>query len=1067
MKHILKAAHPSSHPYLCVTAKIVASVSDNFFKFCGYSANEIINRDIGDVLVILLRLSLSKYEQLQLNGTTDCFLFAKSLEAREVTVSLLQGQHGAETVYIIKEKPNSRLEAKLIFVKQVFDDNVKGAAVYSVPDLILLKANQKYLDACDAPFNRMENSIGRNVWEFITGFSGSPAEKTWNTILVSQESNNIKDFKFEGFKTGACYLDNSETPIFENGKMKYIFEVTEDVTERVLVRKQLDEQSEQLMHKNSQLNQQNAWLTIHANLLDLSNEAIFACDLEGGIFYWNRGAEELYGYSRQEVVGCFSHDLLKTVYPIDVGSIKEILAKGKVWNGEVEHTTKDGRKLVIETHKQVIDGESGQLILLETTRDITERSKAEMQYRILFESMHFGVVYQDFDGTIISMNPAAERILGKSPAEFLGESSVSVEYDSIREDGSPFPGLEHPAMVALQTGMEMKNVIMGVYNPREKAHRWIEINSVPVFQNGDIKPSQVYSVFNDITERRKVEIALQKSEQHHRLAAVGAALGTYIYDFSTCEDDWSPELYAIWGLKPGERGELDDDSLYNAMHPDDRQTFLEKRAAANDPKGSGVFDVDFRVIRPDGSIRWLHVRGLTTFIGDGENRHAIFAAGTAMDITENKILEQDLLNALKLAETNRLILETVIQQMPAGIILTDATGSQAKNNAAMNAIWRRNMTPEENIRSHAYIAYHPDGTEYKPEEWPLTKALMQDELVIGEEMAFLRGDGTKGTLLCSASAIKDRSGATIAGVVIDLDITELRQAQDDVLLLRDLALNAEKEKSETLQKAIEMKNEFLLTITHEFKTPLSVINSALQTMEMTCAKDITDRIRKYHNIIRQNSNRQLKLVNNLLDVTRMDAGSLKTKKRNIDIVTQTQMLVDSITVFTEQKDLKLFFNSTMQSKIVGIDEEKYERILLNLLSNAVKFTPAGQSIAVNLSNRKVHGRKMVCVQVRDTGIGIPEDKKETVFEKFGQVGSTRTRQAEGSGIGLHLVKMLVELLGGEIKLDSKLGVGSTFTVLLPDEIINEEEQTKQVYQTLFDERLIQATAIEFSDFYIS
>jgi PAS domain S-box-containing protein len=133
---------------------------------------------------------------------------------------------------------------------------------------------------------------------------------------------------------------------------------------------------------------------------------------------------------------------------------------------------------------------------------------SEKHYRLLFETMLQGVVYQDADGKIISMNPAAERILGKTKAEFLGSSSVGEEHDTICEDGSLFPGMEHPSMVSLRTGREVKDVVMGVYNPRENCYRWIKINAVPITQSEEDKPFQVYTVFEDITESKKAQVAL-------------------------------------------------------------------------------------------------------------------------------------------------------------------------------------------------------------------------------------------------------------------------------------------------------------------------------------------------------------------------------------------------------------------------------------------------------------------------------------------------------------------------------------------------------------------------------
>ncbi len=139
---------------------------------------------------------------------------------------------------------------------------------------------------------------------------------------------------------------------------------------------------------------------------------------------------------------------------------------------------------------------------------------SEEQYRLLFETMPSGVVFQDADGKIISMNSAAESILGKTLAEFSGHTSTSEEHRTIREDGAPFPDLAHPSMEALRTGVEIKDIVMGVYNPREEGYRWVEIDSVPLFRAGESTPYQVYTTFEDITERKHVQEELRKSHDN-------------------------------------------------------------------------------------------------------------------------------------------------------------------------------------------------------------------------------------------------------------------------------------------------------------------------------------------------------------------------------------------------------------------------------------------------------------------------------------------------------------------------------------------------------------------------
>lgn len=265
-----------------------------------------------------------------------------------------------------------------------------------------------------------------------------------------------------------------------------------------------------------------------------------------------------------------------------------------------------------------------------------------------------------------------------------------------------------------------------------------------------------------------------------------------------------------------------------------------------------------------------------------------------------------------------------------------------------------------------------------------------------------------------------------------------------------------------LEKALAMKDELISSITHEFKTPLNVIYSAIQLIEYVYIKQIPERVKGLVRSIKQNTFRQLRLVNNMLDLTRLKSGRLKLNVKNIDIVFLTRVITESVKLYSDQKKITLIFKADLSSSRLAIDDEKYERIILNLLSNAIKFTPEGGKITVCVKENKKD--KLVYVIVSDTGIGIPKQKKEMIFERFGQVESELSRQAEGTGIGLSLVKLLVEILEGSIKVDSELGVGSTFTVAFPiKECIECEEKHASLNE---DTRLVAAIDVEFSDIYL-
>ncbi len=286
-------------------------------------------------------------------------------------------------------------------------------------------------------------------------------------------------------------------------------------------------------------------------------------------------------------------------------------------------------------------------------------------------------------------------------------------------------------------------------------------------------------------------------------------------------------------------------------------------------------------------------------------------------------------------------------------------------------------------------------------------------------------------------------------------------AEKKLIEQQQLIINAENEKRQALEKTLEMKDEFLSLISHELRTPLNVINTAVQAMQLICKDELSDKAKGYIKMIRQNMFRQLRLVNNLLDITRTDAGSVKIHKKNIDIVFLTNSIVKSVSTFASQKGVNIEFITSLTKKVIGIDEEKYERILLNLLSNAIKFTTKGKSVTIKMRSMK----KVLCIEVIDTGIGIPEDKLGVIFERFGQIDSLLSRQAEGAGIGLSLVKRFVEALNGSISVKSKVGKGSNFTIILPNHKVLEESNL-DIATDLMDDRLIQIATVEFSDIYL-
>lgn len=284
-------------------------------------------------------------------------------------------------------------------------------------------------------------------------------------------------------------------------------------------------------------------------------------------------------------------------------------------------------------------------------------------------------------------------------------------------------------------------------------------------------------------------------------------------------------------------------------------------------------------------------------------------------------------------------------------------------------------------------------------------------------------------------------------------VSMLEDKTEDVLARKRIEAQ-----NEELLKVLNMKDEMLTLISHELKTPLSIITSSVQTVELICSGELSDKVKKYLNKIKENANSQLKLVNNLIGNNRSNAEMFKINRVRADLVQITRNTIDSIMIFADRKGVLVSFTPDADNCFADIDPDMYERILLNLLSNAVKYTPGEKSIEVSLFITDADGKRNICVQVKDNGIGIPHAQKDMIFERFNRGDRVISRHSEGTGLGLYLVKMMVLLLNGKIEVESKEGFGSTFTLIFP---FDEENTLDPIMTENISERLMTASVIEF------
>ncbi|KDR95450.1 Signal transduction histidine kinase [Peptoclostridium litorale DSM 5388] len=299
----------------------------------------------------------------------------------------------------------------------------------------------------------------------------------------------------------------------------------------------------------------------------------------------------------------------------------------------------------------------------------------------------------------------------------------------------------------------------------------------------------------------------------------------------------------------------------------------------------------------------------------------------------------------------------------------------------------------------------------------------------------------------------------------DLTVQSDIKSDDEIGVLSNSFNTLINENKRLLEEAIEydkLKTEFFSNISHELRTPLNMIFSTMQLLSLHIDNGELDseKLNKHINRVNQNSYRLLRLVDNIIDITKIDSGFKSLHLQNRNIVEVVENITLSTVDYVKSKSREIIFDTEVEEKILAFDSEQMERIILNLISNAVKFTNPNDKIEVNIYDKK----ESVWISVKDTGIGISEDKQEIIFERFRQADPLYIRENEGSGIGLSLVKSLVEMHDGNISVISKCGEGTEFIIEMPVKLVSKEENGSSI-EEFMPQCNIEKINIEFSDIY--
>lgn len=372
---------------------------------------------------------------------------------------------------------------------------------------------------------------------------------------------------------------------------------------------------------------------------------------------------------------------------------------------------------------------------------------------------------------------------------------------------------------------------------------------------------------------------------------------------------------------------------------------------------------------------------------------------------------EQLTNALERAAARSTELDAVISQMLDGVAITDAFGHITRLNPQGELILGRPPSPTADLRVHAqvYNLYTAAGELYPTDRLPLYGALQQRRVVTDATIFVHHPDTSEQAVVFSAAPLLDATGEVSGAVMVMRDVTDLREAE-------------------------RIRDEFTANISHELRTPLA---SILGYSDILLRRgNLDERQTQQQEAIRANAQRLLLLVNDLLDVSRLEVGTLGLEFRPLDINSAIRDALVYIQAAADRKNIQLEQSLLPNLPLAWADEQRVNQVLVNLLSNAVKFTPDGGSVTVRASLLSAppdsDEQPMIAVQISDTGIGLAAGKLEHIWDRFYQVESASNRRFGGAGLGLAISKRVVELHGGRILATSKgEGEGTTVTFTLP------------------------------------
>jgi PAS domain S-box-containing protein len=634
---------------------------------------------------------------------------------------------------------------------------------------------------------------------------------------------------------------------------------------------------------------------------------------------------------------------------------------------------------------------------LEKLRMDSELRKKEERFKATFENAAVGIAHVSPDGRWLEVNQRLCDIVGYSREELMTQTFGDITHpDDLEADWKQ-------ARLLLAGKIENYSTDKRYYR-KDGSIVWINLTR-SLMRKADGSPDYFISFVEDIDARKRAEGKLREREERLLLASRAAGLGIFEWDVAADRAVWENErMYEIFGHTRAD-GTLSKVQLIERyVHPDDAAAL--EQTLAGGMKSGRPFHIVYRIRRKDGALRWLELAG------EFESAHSgapIRMIGVLADITERQQAEEKLRES---EERFRLLADT------APVLIWTSGVDKLCNffNKAWLAFTGRTM--EQELGNGWTEGVHTEDYDRCVETYVRS---FEAREAFKMEYRLRRYDGEYRWLLDHGIPRFSSSGQFLGYIGSCIDITERKQAEAErAQLAQEQAARA------AAEAATRSKDEFLAIVSHELRSPLSAILGYTRMLR----SDSVDRnvINKVTAVVERNGKAQLQIIEDLLDSARVVTGKLRIEPAPVDLVPVLESALDTVRAAAEAKGVILLADfAPLPEETIG-DSTRLQQIVWNLLANAVKFTPKGGRIELRMESDADNVR----ISVSDTGKGIEAEFLPFVFDRYRQADTSSARRYGGLGLGLSLVKNLVELHGGTITAASDgKGRGATFTVVLP------------------------------------